>query len=580
MRLLYLVKEHDAIGLTPHGLGKLTALVIADISRRCADKTRYGELLHILGHIDAHDVVLIVKEALCQRLCKLGLTDTGGAEEHKGAVLTDDALMQQLAQMQYLFPLALAELCHRDARPLGDDICYLLLGDGVMHHGVALALLGLLLRLGKLTLKRREVGVFELCGLFILIVELGVLDIGVKLLKLCLEVLYLVHAALLAVPARFHLVEPVLEICKLLTQLCKSVLTELIVLLLERHLLYLKLHYLAADIIHLRRHGVYLGTDKGAGLIDEVYGLVGEETVGYIAVRERCGGDKGAVVNTNAVEHLVALLETTENGYRVLHRRLVHLHGLETTLKRRVLLDILAVLVKRGRAYAVKLAACKHRLEEVAGIHAALGLARADDGMKLVYKENNASLGFAYLLKHCLQALLKLTAVLCARDKRTHIKGEYGLILESVRHVAADYTLGKPLCDSGLADARLTDKHRVILGLTGEYAHNVSYFGVAADDRVKLIVTRTLHKIRAVFIQRVIGALGVVAGDGRGLDLAELGSEGGLIDAVVCKDALGRGGARGEDADHQMLDGQILVSHRLCRLQARKAPRRSQRPCA
>ena len=162
--------------------------------------------------------------------------------------------MQQLAEMQYLLPLALAQLCDGDARPLGDDVCYLLLGDGVVHHGVALALLGLLLRLCKLTLKRRQVGVFELCGLLVLVVELGVLNVGVELFELGLEVLYLVHAVLLAVPARLHLVELVLEIGQLLAQLRETVLAELVVLLLQRHLLDLQLHDLAADVVHLGGH--------------------------------------------------------------------------------------------------------------------------------------------------------------------------------------------------------------------------------------------------------------------------------------------------------------------------------------
>ena len=590
MRLLDLVEQHDAVRFAPHGLGQLAALVVADVSRRCADKTRDGELLHVLGHIDTHDVVLIVKQALGQRLCKLGLADAGGAEEQEradgavrvgdtcagaedglrdllhGLVLADDALVEQLAEVQDLLALTLAQLCDGDARPLGDDVCYLLLGDGVVHHGVALALLGLLLRLCKLTLKRREVRVFELCGLLVLVVELGVLDVGVELFELGLEVLDLVHAVLLAVPARLHLVELILEVGQLLAQLRETVLAELVVLLLQRHLLDLQLHDLAADVVHLGGHRVDLGADEGAGLVDEVNGLVGEETVGDVAVGERSGGDERAVVDAHAVEHLVALLEAAEDGYRVLHRRLVHLHGLEAALKRGVLFDVLAVLVERGRADAVQLAAGEHRLEEVAGVHAALGLARADYRVQLVDEEDDAPLGLADLFEHGLQALLEFAAVLCARDERAHVEGEYGLVLEAVGHVAAHDALRQPLGDGGLADARLAYQDGVVLGFAGEDTHDVSDLGVAADDGVELVVTRALHKIRAVFIQRVVGALRVVAGDGRGLDLAQFGREGGLRDAVVGEDALCRGGAGGEDADHQVFDGEVLVAHGLCGL--------------
>ena len=60
-------------------------------------------------------------------------------------------------------------------------------------------------------------------------------------------------------------------------------------------------------------------------------------------------------------------------------RRLADVHRLEAALERGVLLDVLAVLVERRRADDAQLAAREHRLEHVAGVHRAFGLARADD---------------------------------------------------------------------------------------------------------------------------------------------------------------------------------------------------------
>ena len=85
VRLFDLVEQHNAVGFAPHGLGELAALVVAHISRRRADQARDGELLHILGHIDAHDVVLVVKEAFGKGLGKLGLAHARGAEEQEAA---------------------------------------------------------------------------------------------------------------------------------------------------------------------------------------------------------------------------------------------------------------------------------------------------------------------------------------------------------------------------------------------------------------------------------------------------------------------------------------------------------------
>ena len=76
---------------------------------------------------------------------------------------------------------------------------------------------------------------------------------------------------------------------------------------------------------------------------------------------------------------LVALLQPAQDRDRVLDGRLIDEHRLEAPFERGVLLDVLAVLVERGGADAVQFAAGQHRLEEVAGVHRALGLARADD---------------------------------------------------------------------------------------------------------------------------------------------------------------------------------------------------------
>ena len=58
-------------------LGQLTALVISDISWRRSDQTGNGMFLHVFTHIDTNHVVLIVKQCLRQRFCKLCLADTG-----------------------------------------------------------------------------------------------------------------------------------------------------------------------------------------------------------------------------------------------------------------------------------------------------------------------------------------------------------------------------------------------------------------------------------------------------------------------------------------------------------------------
>ena len=83
MRLLNLIEQHNAVRMTSHRLGQLTALVISDVSGRRSDQSRHTELLHVLSHINTHKVMLIVKQALRQSLRELRLADARRAKEHE-----------------------------------------------------------------------------------------------------------------------------------------------------------------------------------------------------------------------------------------------------------------------------------------------------------------------------------------------------------------------------------------------------------------------------------------------------------------------------------------------------------------
>src|SRR6185437_4739339 len=163
-----------------------------------------------------------------------------------------------------------------------------------------------------------------------------------------------------------------------------------------------------------------------------------EEPVGDVAVGERRGGNQRRVRNADAVVQLVLFLEAAQDRDRILDRRLVDKDRLETTGERRVLLDIFPVLVERRRADRVQRAARQGRLEQVGGVHGAIGLAGTDQGVHLVDEEDDAALGGFYLGEHALQPLLELAAIFRTGNERAHVEGEQRLTLERFRHVAVD----------------------------------------------------------------------------------------------------------------------------------------------
>src|SRR5699024_12375209 len=116
-------------------------------------------------------------------------------------------------------------------------------------------------------------------------------------------------------------------------------------------------------------------------------------------------------------------------------RGLVRLDRLEASLGGGVLLDVLAVLLERGRPDGLQLAAGEHRLEDAGGVYRALGRSRADEGVDLVDEQDDVAAG-ADLLEHLLQALLEVAAVAGARDPGAEVQRVQLLVLERLRDVA------------------------------------------------------------------------------------------------------------------------------------------------
>ena len=101
--------------------------------------------LHILRHIDTHDILFVVKQILCQCLCKLCFTDTSRTEEQERTnrfgrifdacfgtdncfgyfgntfILTYDTLMQCICQMKCFIPFGFGQFCNRNTGPAGNN---------------------------------------------------------------------------------------------------------------------------------------------------------------------------------------------------------------------------------------------------------------------------------------------------------------------------------------------------------------------------------------------------------------------------------------------------------------------------
>ncbi len=223
---------------------------------------------------------------------------------------------------------------------------------------------------------------------------------------------------------------------------------------------------------------------------------------------ERDGSDQGGVLDLDAVEHLEALAQTTQDGHGVLDGGLVHQQRLEPAFEGGVLLDVLAVLLDRGGADQMQLAAGQHRLEHVARVHRALSGPRPDDRVQLVDEQQDPALGRLHLVEDGLEPLLELAPVFGARDQRGQVEIENDPVAQSLGHVAPIDPLREPFDDGGLAHPGVADEDRVVLGLAGQDLHHPPDLGVPADHWIELPGGGVRDEIPAVLLQRLVGDLG------------------------------------------------------------------------
>ena len=263
-----------------------------------------------------------------------------------------------------------------------------------------------------------------------------------------------------------------------------------------------------------RRRGHGLDAHPRRRLVDQVDRLVGQEAVGDVAVGEFAGGGEGLVGDLDLVVRLVALAQAPQDLHRLVDRGLFHADLLEAPLERGVALEVLAVLVERGRADRLQLAARERRLEDRGGVDRALGGARADEVVELVDEQDDvAALGD--LLHHLLQALLELAPVLGAGDERREVERVDLLVLEQLGHFAARDALRQALDDRRLADAGLAHEHRVVLGAAREDLHDPLDLHLAADHRIELAVGGELGQVAPELVEQARGLLALAGARAR-----------------------------------------------------------------
>jgi len=268
---------------------------------------------------------------------------------------------------------------------------------------------------------------------------------------------------------------------------------------------------LLVDLLEVWRLRHRLEPHAGPRLVDDVDRLVREAAAGDVAAGKLHRALQGRVADRHAVVALVAVAEALEDLHRLVLRGRLHHDDLEPPVERRILLDVLAVLVERGGADALDLAPGEGRLEHVGGVDRPLGAAGAHERVQFV-DEQDRVLCAADLVHHRLDPLLELAAVLRARDHHGEVEDDDAAVGEQLGHVAIDHPLGEAFHDRRLAHARLAEEDRIVLRAAAKDLDRPLDLLLTADDRIELALAGQLGEVPAEAVE------------GRRLALAGLGA--------------------------------------------------------
>ena len=372
MSFFNLIQQDDGIRLAPHRIGELTALFIAYIARRRSHQTGDRMLFHILRHIKADNGILAAKQGLGKSPGQLCFAHTCRSQEQEGTngplrilepgpgpahglgncvhslLLAYHPLLQQLLHVEKTLRFLGSQPLHGDACPDGHH-----LRNIISPHRDAVILLFLPFLAGFL----------QLC-----------LHAGLLIPDLRSPLILLSSNGCFLFPA--HGFQLFLQ-CLYSGRLCQS---------LHPHL--------------------------GRRLIHEIDGLVRQEPVCDVAVRQPHSGLDSLILDLSPVEGLIFIPDPMENTDSVLHPRLPHHDGLETALQRCILFNVFLVFLQRRSPDDLDLSTGKRRLQYIRRINRALCRTGTNKGMHLVDEQDHIAI-LHNLLNDAFKPFLKLAPVFC-----------------------------------------------------------------------------------------------------------------------------------------------------------------------
>ena len=247
--------------------------------------------------------------------------------------------------------------------------------------------------------------------------------------------------------------------------------------------------------------------DPCTRFVENVNGLVREETVGDVPVAQADGSIDGLVAVADTVMLFILVLDVRQDLDRFIDGGRIHHDLLEPAVERTVLFDVLAVFVQRCGSDALELPARERRLKHVRRIEGTRRSPRADDGMQLVNEEDDVS-GFLQFVHDRFHPLLELPTVFCACNEGGQVKGDDPFAVQDAAHLLLDDAHREPLGNRSFPHSRFADEDRIVLLPAAEDLGNPFDLLLASDDRVQLVFCRKFGQVVTEIVKD--GGLGLL----------------------------------------------------------------------
>ena len=191
---------------------------------------------------------------------------------------------------------------------------------------------------------------------------------------------------------------------------------------------------------------------------------------------------------------LISLLDVVEYFEGLFCRCRLNQDFLEPALQCSVFLNGVAIFIEGCCANALYGASCQCWFHDVCGIHCACCATGTNQSVYLVDKYNDVRVLLQFF-QECLNALLKLSAILRTCHHSSHVKVHHALSEQHWRCLSFGYHLCQTFHYGALANSRLAYEDRVVLLSSAQYLHHALHLLSPAHDGVKFTFACCLSKV-------------------------------------------------------------------------------------